>query len=144
MTSRFPSGPTVIRGNYTLTCSVSGADNLASDTTIAWTGPNSNTTETGTSLDLRLDSIDLSDAGRYSCVATISNPSILSSTITSNTAIEDITLQSMYIIYSIQEFVLPCIYISLIPIIGTRFCSRQYYDLVCTVGACIVLTRIPY
>ena len=101
MTSRFPSEATVIRGNYTLTCSVSGADNLPSDTTVAWTGPNSNTTETGTSLDLRLDSIDLSDAGRYSCVATIGNPSILSSTITSNTAIEDITLQSMYIAYNL-------------------------------------------
>ena len=65
------AGSAEVGMSYTLTCTVSGADNLGG-ADIAWTGPSGNT-GSGTSLQLLLDPLDLSDAGRYTCTATISS-----------------------------------------------------------------------
>ena len=64
-------GSAVVGMSYTLTCTVSGADNLEATITYAFTGPNS-VSGTGTSLQLPL-TLDLNDAGRYTCTATVSS-----------------------------------------------------------------------
>ena len=66
------SGSAVVGMSTTLTCTVSGADNLAATISFAFTGPNTDS-GTGTSLQLLLGPLDLSDAGRYTCTATISS-----------------------------------------------------------------------
>ena len=67
-----PSGSAVVEMSYTLTCTVSGADNLGATISIEFTGPNT-ASGTGTSLELPLDPLDLNDAGEYTCTATVSS-----------------------------------------------------------------------
>ena len=87
-----PSGSTVVGMSYILTCTVSGADNLEEAISIEFTGPTPNLgSGTGTSLQLPL-TLDLTDAGRYTCTATVSSGLITSDIVSSD--IEDITLQS--------------------------------------------------
>ena len=85
-----PSGSTVVGMSYTLTCTVSGADNLGGTITYAFTGPNS-VSGSGTSLQLPL-TLDLNDAGQYTCTATVSSDLLTTDLIRTGT--EDITLQS--------------------------------------------------
>ena len=67
-----PSGSAVVEMSYTLTCTVSGTDNLEATISIGFTGLNT-ASGTGTSLELPLDSLDLNDAGEYTCTATVSS-----------------------------------------------------------------------
>ena len=84
------SGSTVVGMSYTLTCTVSGADNLEATISIEFTGPNSGS-GTGTSLQLPLI-LDLTDAGQYTCTATVSSGLLSNDLIFTDT--EDINIPS--------------------------------------------------
>ena len=86
------SGSRVIGGRVTLTCDVTGLSNLASDTTIMFSGPRTIMGTASTSLQLLLDPALLSDAGQYTCMASVSS-SLLDSAV-EDTATEDLKLQS--------------------------------------------------
>ena len=86
------SGSRVIGGSVTLTCDVTGLSNLASDTTITFSGPRTVTGTGSTSLQLILDPALLSDAGQYTCMASVTS-SLLDSAV-GDTATEDLRLQS--------------------------------------------------
>ena len=64
------SGPAVVGISYTLTCTVSGADNLEATISIEITGP-STASGSGTSLQLPLGPLNLNHAGEYTCTATV-------------------------------------------------------------------------
>ena len=66
------SGSAEVGMSYTLTCTVSGADNLEATFSLEFTGPNSDS-GTSTSLQLPLGTLDLNDAGKYTCTATVSS-----------------------------------------------------------------------
>ena len=86
------SGSRVIGGSITLTCDVTGLSSLASDTAIEFSGPRE-LMGTGTSLQLPLNPAEISDAGQYTCVATVSS-SLLNSGTAMSTDTEDLRLQS--------------------------------------------------
>ena len=86
------SGSRVIGGNVTLICDVTGLSSLASDTTITFSGPKTATSTGNTSLQLLLDPALLSDAGQYTCMATVTS-SVLDSAV-GDTETEDLRLQS--------------------------------------------------
>ena len=86
------SGSRVIGGSITLTCNVTGLSSLASDTTITFSGPRTVTGTGSTSLQLLLDPALLSDAGQYTCMASVSS-SLLDSAV-EDTDTEDLRLQS--------------------------------------------------
>ena len=87
------SGTRVIGGSVILACTVSGLNSLASGTTIQFTGPRETTGNGATSLQLILSPAEFSDVGVYTCMATVSS-FLLNNDITSNTATEDVILQS--------------------------------------------------
>ena len=84
-----PSGSAVVGMSYTLTCTVSGADNL--EATIAFTGLNT-ASGTGTSLQLPLDPLDLTDAGEYTCTATVSSDLLTNNIVRTDT--EEVNIPS--------------------------------------------------
>ena len=86
-----PSGSAVVGMSYTLTCTVSGADNLEATISIGFTGPNA-ASSTGTSLQLPLDSLDLNDAGEYTCTATVSSGLLINNIVRTGT--ENVYIQS--------------------------------------------------
>ena len=67
-----PSGSAVVGMSYNLTCTISGADSLEATVSLEFTGPNSGSQGTGTSLQLPL-TLDLNDAGEYTCSASVSS-----------------------------------------------------------------------
>ena len=85
------AGSAEVGMSYTLTCTVSGADNLGGADIIAWTGP-SGITGSGTSLQLPLGTLDLNDAGEYTCTATVTSNLLNSDLVRTDT--EDVILQS--------------------------------------------------
>ena len=88
------SGFRVIGGRVTLTCDVTGLSNLASNTTITFSGPRAETGPGSTSLQLLLDPALLSDAGQYTCMATVTS-ALLDSAV-EDTETEDLRLQSEF------------------------------------------------
>ena len=71
-----PTGPFTVGQSYTLTCTanVAGAG-IMSTTTITWIHPNGSVTSgTGSSLDLTLNPLQVSDAGQYTCNVSVSSP----------------------------------------------------------------------
>ena len=86
------SGSRVIGGRVTLTCDVTGLSSLASGTTITFSGPRTMTGTGSTSLQLLLDPALLSDAGQYTCMATVTS-ALLDSAV-EDTDTEDLRLQS--------------------------------------------------
>ena len=86
------SGSRVIGGSVTLTCRVTGLGSLASDTTITFSGPRTVMGTGSTSLQLLLNPALLSDAGQYTCLATVTS-SLLDSAV-EDTDTEDLRLQS--------------------------------------------------
>ena len=86
------SGSRVIGGSVTLTCHVTGLCSLASDTTITFSGPRTVTGTGSTSLQLLLDPALLSDAGQYTCMASVTS-SLLDSAV-GDTDTEELRLQS--------------------------------------------------
>ena len=85
------SGSAVVGMSYTLTCTVSGADNLEVTISIEFTGPNSGS-GTGTSLQLPLSILDLNDAGQYTCTATVSSGLLTNDLMPTDT--EDVNIAS--------------------------------------------------
>ena len=64
------------QGGYSLTCdlTVTGAENLNSSITYQWTKNNGTQTLVGADRVLSFSSLRLSDAGQYTCQATVSSP----------------------------------------------------------------------
>ena len=88
------SGSRVIGGSVTLTCDVTGLSNLASDTAIVVSGPRGLVgSGASTSLQVTLNPALLSDAGQYTCVATVSS-TLLNGGSVMDTDTADLTLQS--------------------------------------------------
>ena len=85
------SSATDVGGSVTLTCAVTGLNSLASGRTITFTGPTT-VTGTGSPLQLLLDPALLSDAGQYTCMASVTS-SLLDSAV-GDTETEDLRLQS--------------------------------------------------
>ena len=72
-----PTGPFTAGRSYTFTCTatVTGGGTLSPTTTITWIHPSgSMTSGTGSSLDLSLNSLRVSDAGQYTCNVSVSSP----------------------------------------------------------------------
>ena len=72
-----PTGPFTVGQSYTLTCTanVAGGDTLSTTTIITWTHPSGSVTSgTGSSLDLSLNPLQVSDAGQYTCNGSVSSP----------------------------------------------------------------------
>ena len=78
--------------SYSLTCDVTGAENLSPSITYQWT--KNNGTQVGTDGVLSFSPLRLSDAGRYTCQPTVSSPS-LSGDITMTDA-HDVRIQSKF------------------------------------------------
>ena len=85
------SGSAVVEMSYTLTCTVSGADNLEATISIAFTGPNTDS-GTGPTLQLPLGLLDLNDAGEYTCTATASSGLLTNSIVRTGT--EEVSIPS--------------------------------------------------
>ena len=68
------SGAPSLGQSYTLTCGVTGADDLNADPiAYKWTKSNGTQTQVGADRVLSFSSLRLSDAGRYTCQATVSS-----------------------------------------------------------------------
>ena len=89
-----PSGSAVVGMSYTLTCTVSGADNLEATISIAFAGPNT-ASGSGTSLQLPLNSLDLNDAGEYTCTATASSGLLTNNIVLTDTEEVNIPSESL-------------------------------------------------
>ena len=71
------TGPFTAGQSYTLTCTatVTEGDTLSTNITITWIYPSGNVTSgAGSSLDLSLDQLRVSDAGQYTCNVSVSSP----------------------------------------------------------------------
>ena len=83
------------QSGYSLTCDVTGAENLNPSITYWWTKNNGTQTQVQVAADpsvLSFSPLRLSDAGRYTCRATVSSPYLNSDITMMDT--QDITLQS--------------------------------------------------
>ena len=88
------SGPPVVGQSYSLTCTVTGAENLSPSITYQWTKNNGAQTQIGADRVLSFSSLRLSDAGQYTCQATVSS-SYLNNDITIMDT-HDVRLQSKH------------------------------------------------
>ena len=84
------------QSGYSLTCDVTGDENLSSTRTYQWTRDNGNTqTQVGTnSNSLSFSSLSLSDAGRYTCSVTVSSPYLNTSVMALSSSSEDVMFES--------------------------------------------------
>ena len=89
-----PSGPAMVGMSYTLTCTVSGTDNLEATISIGFTGPNTDS-GSGTSLLLPLDPLDLNDVGEYTCTATVSSGLLINNIVRTDTEEVNIPSESL-------------------------------------------------
>ena len=72
-----PTAPFTAGQSYTLTCTaaVTGGETLSTTTTITWIHPGGSVTSgTGSSLDLSLNPLRVSDAGQFTCNVSVSSP----------------------------------------------------------------------
>ena len=89
------SGPPLLGQNsYSLTCGVTGAENLNPSITYQWTKNNGTLAVGADPHVLSFSPLRLSDAGRYTCQATVSSP-YLNNNITMINS-QDVTLQSEF------------------------------------------------
>ena len=82
------------QSGYSLTCGVNGAENLNSSITHQWI--ENNGILVGTNEVLSFSSLRLSDAGRYTCQATVSSPYLNNDITMTNT--RDVTLLSKHLV----------------------------------------------
>ena len=91
---------------YTLTCTVTGAENLSPTITYQWTRDNGTTqTQVGTNSNtLSFSPLSLSDAGRYTCDVTVGssylNSDIMAASIPGNSL--SVTFQSKLLNHYLQ------------------------------------------
>jgi hypothetical protein len=78
--------------SYSLTCGITGAANLNPSITYQWT--NNNGAQMGTAEILSFSSFRLSDAGQYTCQATVGSPYLNDNITMTNT--HDIRIQSKF------------------------------------------------
>ena len=93
------SGASVLgRSGYSLTCGVTGTGNLNPSITYQWTKNNGTQTQIQVGADPKVlsfsQSLRLSDAGRYTCQATVSSPYLNNDIIM--TGSQDTTLRSEF------------------------------------------------
>ena len=99
-----PTGPFTAGQSYTFTCTatVTGGGTLSTTTTITWIHPSGSVTSgTGSSLDLSLNSLQVSDAGQYTCNVSVSSPFLTGAQ--SNTDTLDINVQSKLVSSKVDE-----------------------------------------
>ena len=80
--------------SYSLTCGITGAENLNPSTTYQWTKNNGTQTQIRADRVLSFSPLRLSDAGRYTCQATVSSPYLYNDITMMDT--QDITFQSKH------------------------------------------------
>ena len=109
----------MVQVDKALTCTVSGGDNLSPTITYQWTRNNSVTVGTN-SRTLLLSSVGLSDAGNYTCHATVTSGLLTNSITISDSQI--VMVQSelvksyackQLIIHALFQQFLPCLSLSL-------------------------------
>ena len=95
--------PVLEQNGYSLTCDVSGAHNLNPSITYQWTKNNGSQTQIQVGADnvLSFSPLRLSDAGRYTCQATVRS-SYLNNNITVMSS-QDVTLQSEFSLLIIYD-----------------------------------------
>ena len=88
--------PTLGQSGYSLTCGVTGAENLSPSITYQWTKNNGTHTQlrVGTDRVLSFSPLRLSDAGRYTCQANVSSPYLNNDIIITDT--QDITIHGEF------------------------------------------------
>ena len=110
----------MVQDDNTLTCIVSGDDNLSPTITYQWTRNNSVMVGTN-SRTLLLSSVGLSDAGNYTCHATV-NSGLLTNGITvsdsqivvvQSTLVKSYACKQLIIIHALFQQFLPCLSLSL-------------------------------
>ena len=83
------------QSGYSLTCDVTGDENLSSTRTYQWTRDNGTMTQVGTnSKTLSFSSLSLSNAGRYTCNVTVSSLYLNSNVMALSSSSEDVMLES--------------------------------------------------
>ena len=82
------------QSGYSLTCGVAGAENLYPSITYQWIKNNGTQTQVGTDRVLYFSSLRLSDAGQYTCQATVSSPYLNNDITVMGT--QDVRLQSEF------------------------------------------------
>ena len=89
----------------TLTCNVSGADNLNPTITYQWTRNDGSTqTPVGTNSNtLTLSPLRLSDAGDYNCSVTVSSNFLNNNIITSSNNTESVMIQSELLVINLMQ-----------------------------------------
>ena len=100
MTSTNPVGAVVAGEDYSITCTVVGADTLGATFNIMWLRPGGDVlamaTSTESSLTHTFNSVGESDEGMYTCEATVSS-TLLSDDITPS-GMQSVTVTSTFII----------------------------------------------
>ena len=89
-----PSGTLTLRQSYSLTCGVTGAENLNSSITYQWTKNAGTQTQVGADRVLSFSPLWLSDAGGYTCQVTVSSPYLINNITMMGT--QDVRLQSEF------------------------------------------------
>ena len=83
------------QSGYSLTCDVTGDENLSSTRTYQWTRDNETMAPVGTnSNSLSFSSLSLSYAGRYTCSVTVSSPYLNSNVMALSSSSEDVMFES--------------------------------------------------
>ena len=84
------------QSGYSLTCDVTGDENLNPTRTYQWTRDNGNTlTQIETNSNtLSFSPLSLSNAGRYTCSVTVSSPYLNGNVLVSSSNSEDVMLES--------------------------------------------------
>ena len=83
------------QSGYSLTCDVTGDENLSSIRTYHWTRDNGAMSQVGTNSNtLSFSSLSLSDAGRYTCNVTVSSPYLNNNVMALSSNSEDVVFES--------------------------------------------------